>query len=287
VLLSPCGPVGGESALTRGPTPSALPLTAPCSLWPVGRRRHLLPQLNPAHGGRSPPPSSGAAGQGFTSNSVRRGLRHSSLSPLRFVRWRLMDGLRRPRSQQTPTAAQRPWIPGLPACYSSGIRTAASRPCPTLLPLRLFPINAEQQCRYCKQDSERESVRKLPPPIGFAPMAASPRMLAPVGSPGTLVIGQWRCQSRGSPWPYELLTVAVLRRMPARCREREASHHHFGYGHLSRIRRLLIHRLAPLCVGFARRWGRTAIAGMPAAVRANDAVLLAVVRGHGMVAVGY
>jgi hypothetical protein len=130
-------------------------------------------------------------------------------------------------------------------------------------------------------------VRKLPPPIGFAPMAASPRMLAPVGSPGTLVIGQWRCQSRGSPWPYELLTVAVLRRMPARCREREASHHHFGYGHLSRIRRLLIHRLAPLCVGFARRWGRTAIAGMPAAVRANGAVLLAVVRGHGMVAVGY
>jgi hypothetical protein len=134
---------------------------------------------------------------------------------------------------------------------------------------------------------ERESVRKLPPPIGFAPMAASPRMLAPVGSPGTLVIGQWCCQSRGSPWPYELLTVAVLRRMPARCREREASHHHFGYGHLSRIRRLLIHRLAPLCVGFARRWGRTAIAGMPAAVRANGAVLLAVVRGHGMVAVGY
>jgi hypothetical protein len=132
---------------------------------------------------------------------------------------------------------------------------------------------------------ERE--RKLPPPIGFAPMVASPRMLAPVVSPGTLVIGQWRCQSRGSPWLYELLTVAVLRRVPACCREREASHHHFGYGHLSRIHRLLIHRLAPLCVGFARRWGRTAIVGMSAAVRANGAFLLAVVWGQGMVVVGY
>jgi hypothetical protein len=73
--------------------------------------------------------------------------------------------------------------------------------------------------------------------------------------------------------------------VPARRRELEASHHHFGYGHLSRIRRLLIHRLAPLRVGFAYRWGRTAIAGMSAAVWANGAFVLAVVRGQGMVTV--
>jgi hypothetical protein len=60
---------------------------APFASRPPQLRRRHLPQLNPAHGGRSPPPSSGAAGQGFTSNSVRWGLRHSSLPPSPQYPW--------------------------------------------------------------------------------------------------------------------------------------------------------------------------------------------------------
>jgi hypothetical protein len=65
------------------------------------------------------------------------------LSPLRISR--SANKLRPPRNGL--------WIPGLPACFPSGpsgISTAASRPCPALLSLRLSSISPKHHETVCE-----------------------------------------------------------------------------------------------------------------------------------------
>jgi hypothetical protein len=111
-----------------------------------------------------------------------------------------------PRSEAYPLSASRAWLtnsdrratavdPGTARLLLLGYKHPSPRPCPALLSLRLSPINAEQQCRYCKQDSERE--REKAPAAAFGPVI-SPRLV-----PGKCSIGV-ACASRNRLWPFRV-----------------------------------------------------------------------------------